>query len=94
MSEEEFNNLGFDDNLGVSWLEFGNAREKDIDDLLETNSIRGAKRIKLVALWKRHPGRQSLAGMNIKIYKINTGELDSSIALSSSIENGKAILIR
>eukprot|EP01036_Dinobryon_divergens_P035104 gene35104-45441_t len=39
MSEQEFNNLGFN-NLGVSWLEFGNAR---------------------------HPGRQSLADINLSL---------------------------
>ena len=45
-------------NLGVSWAEFGDQRESDLDDLLVTKNIHGEARTKLVSLWTRHPDRQ------------------------------------
>jgi hypothetical protein len=53
---EEFNNINI--NLGgITWDQFGNAREVDIDDLLNTLNIHGPERIVVVDLWKRHPNR-------------------------------------
>lgn len=49
--EIEFDKLELD----VSWSVFGNARMSDVDDLLTTNDIHGAKRLQVVDMWKRHP---------------------------------------
>ena len=45
-------------NLGITWTVFGDLRESDLDDLLETMQICGVQRGNLVSLWKRHPNRQ------------------------------------
>jgi hypothetical protein len=58
---EEFNNLGLE---GITWDQFGNAREADIDDLLINQNIHGSRRIVVMDLWKRHPKRKG------KIYLI------------------------
>ncbi len=50
---EEFNSINI--NLGgITWDQFGNAREADIDNLLNTSNIHGPERIVVVDLWKRY----------------------------------------
>ena len=53
--EEQFNSF----NLGVTWTEFGDQRESDLDKLLDSLSdLTTQNRTKLVSLWKRHPDKQ------------------------------------
>jgi hypothetical protein len=42
-------------NFGISWAQFGNAREQDIDLLFIEEGVGAVDRIKLVDMWKRHP---------------------------------------
>jgi hypothetical protein len=53
--EAEFNAL----NLGqITYTQFGNARESDIDDLLDFKNIHGEERLAIVDVWKRHPNNR------------------------------------
>ena len=53
--EEQFNSF----NLGVTWTEFGDQRESDLDKLLDSLSdLTTQNRTKLVSVWKRHPDKQ------------------------------------
>jgi hypothetical protein len=42
-------------NIDLTWDEFGDATEKDIDRLLYQRNIEAAKGIKIRSLWKNHP---------------------------------------
>jgi hypothetical protein len=55
--EEEFNNLNIDLG-GITWDQFKDARERDIDDLLDHCIIHGPPRVLLVLLWARHNNRE------------------------------------
>ncbi len=45
----------------MTWSEFGDTKDSDINDLFDTNNIHGEKRVKLVSLWTRHPKREAQA---------------------------------
>jgi hypothetical protein len=80
LMEEQFASY----NLDISWTEFGDQRESDLDDFLATDNIHGERRTKLVSLWKRHPDRQQGKSMII-CYKSIACTLYSVISLSSII---------
>ena len=53
--EERFNTF----DLGISWYEFGDLRESDLDAILGATDLTPVQKGKVVSLWKRHPNRQT-----------------------------------
>ena len=45
-------------NLGITWAQFGNARNESLTILFNDNKLTGAQRIILEDLWANHPCRQ------------------------------------
>ena len=44
--------------LGITWAQFGNARNESLTFLFNENNLTGAQRIILDDLWANHPNRQ------------------------------------